>query len=229
MIFRQLFDKESSTYTYILGDRESQEAVLIDSVYEQFERDLRLLQELDLKPKYLLETHVHADHITAVSRLKKHFPEAQIALSQHSGVQGADLLLEDGTRLAFGAHSLQALEVPGHTNGCMAYYTESLGGMVFTGDALLIRGCGRTDFQQGDPAVLYDSVQKLFALPETTQLYPGHNYKGICSSSIGEEKQFNPRLANKSKTEFIEIMHNLKLSQPKKIDIAVPANLKCGQ
>lgn len=229
MIFRQLFDKETSTYTYILADEESREAVLIDSVYEQVERDSVLLQELGLKLKYLLETHVHADHVTGVSQMKKHFPQAQSAFSHQSGVQGADIFLKEEDTLQFGKYNLRAIEVPGHTNGCMAYYTEANGGMVFTGDALLIRGCGRTDFQQGDPGMLYDSIQKLFALPENTSLYPGHNYKGLTSSSIVEEKEHNPRLAHKSKAEFIEIMSNLNLSQPKQIDIAVPANLLCGQ
>jgi len=226
MIFRQLFDQETWTYTYLLADADSREAVLIDSVQEQAERDLRLLQELGLTLKYLLETHVHADHITGVTRLKAAFPAAQSLVSEHSGADCADRLLQDGDRIQVGGFELQVLATPGHTNGCVSYYTP---GKVFTGDTLLIRGCGRTDFQEGDAGQLYDSVtQKLFSLPAETLVYPAHNYVGLTVSSIAEEKQHNLRLAHKSRAEFIQLMSELNLPQPKKIMESVPANLKCG-
>lgn len=228
MIFRQLFDAESSTYTYLLADPVTGEAALIDSVQEQAERDAKVLRELGLTLKYLLETHVHADHITGVSKLKQIFPEAQSVVSEQAGAACADLKVKDRDRLWVGSIAIEVLTTPGHTDGCLSYYTD---GKVFTGDALLIRGCGRTDFQQGDPGRLYDSVTtQLFSLPDETLVYPAHNYIGLTCSSIGEEKQHNPRLGqHKNRDEFIQIMDNLHLPYPKKIMESVPANLLCGR
>lgn len=226
MIFRQLFDAESSTYTYLLGDEASGEAALIDSVQSQAERDAKLLRELGLELTLLLETHVHADHITGVTELKKVFPGARAAVSGLAGPECADIRNFDGDELKLGELRIRVLATPGHTAGCMSYL---LGDRVFTGDTLLIRGCGRADFQGGDAGQLYDSItQKLFALPDATFVYPGHNYIGLTVSTIAEEKRLNPRLAGKSRAEFIEIMQNLKLPYPKKIDESLPANLKCG-
>lgn len=227
MLFRQLFDAETCTYSYLLADTQSKEAVLIDSVYEQAERDSKLIQQLDLNLIYLLETHIHADHITGSALLKAKFPLAKTVVSAAARVNCADCLVQDGDSLRFGQYEIQVLATPGHTNSCLSFYCE---GKVFTGDALLIQGCGRTDFQEGDAGRLYDSVtQKLFSLSPDTMVYPGHNYIGLTVSSIAEEQKLNPRLAHKSRDEFIEFMHNLCLDYPKKIDIAVPANLQCGQ
>jgi glyoxylase-like metal-dependent hydrolase (beta-lactamase superfamily II) len=226
MIFRQLYDQETSTYTYLLADEDTKEAIIIDSVIEQVERDKKLINELGLKLKYILETHVHADHITGAASLKTYFPDAQTVVHSEGGAECADIHSTDGMELKFGNQSIKVLSTPGHTNGCVSYYTN---GMVFTGDALLIRGCGRTDFQQGDPSKLYDSItQKIFTLPDNTIVYPGHDYKGLTASSVWEEKTFNPRLSNKTKEEFVLIMNNLDLPYPKKIQESVPANLKCG-
>ncbi|HEY9842929.1 MAG TPA: MBL fold metallo-hydrolase [Candidatus Obscuribacterales bacterium] len=226
MIFRQLFDYETWTYSYLLADEASREAALIDSVNEQAERDTRLIKELGLELKYVLETHVHADHITGACRLKQQFPAALTVVSKFGGAECADILSDDGDSYRIGEIEIRVLATPGHTDGCVSYATD---GRVFTGDTLLIRGCGRTDFQQGDPGKLYDSItQKLFGLPDQTLVYPGHNYAGLTVSSIGEEKHFNPRLAGKSRQDFIEIMNGLNLPYPKKILESVPANLKCG-
>jgi sulfur dioxygenase len=176
--------------------------------------------------KRALNTHCHADHITGSGLLKSKLPDVRSYISKASGAQ-ADCLIEDGDSISYGHHSLQVLATPGHTSGCVSYYEPALGA-VFTGDALLIDGCGRTDFQQGRPDRLYDSVHtKLFTLPESTIVYPGHDYKGRTESTIGEQKKNNPRLAQ-SKHAFIKIMGELKLGYPKRIDVAVPANLKCG-
>jgi sulfur dioxygenase len=227
MLFRQLFDKETSTYTYLIADEKTKEAVLIDSVMEQAERDQKLINELGLKIKYLMETHVHADHITGVTRLKEFFPEAKSLVHESCGTKCTDIYAKDGDEFTFGKYTLKVLSTPGHTNGCVSYYTD---GKVFTGDALLIRGCGRTDFQQGSPEVLFDSVtEKIFTLPDDTLVYPCHDYKGLNCSSVYEEKKFNSRFANKNKEEFVQFMNNLKLDYPKKIQLAVPANLQCGK
>ncbi len=227
MIFRQLFDAESSTFTYLLGDEKSREAVLIDSVLDQNERDLKLINELNLKLKFLMETHVHADHITGVSKMKEVFPGAKSIVHEDCGTNCTDIYTKDGEEIHFGDYKIKVLATPGHTNGCVSYYLD---GLVFTGDALLIRGCGRTDFQQGSSETLYESVTgKIFTLPEETLIYPAHDYKGISCSSVREEKNLNPRLANKTREEFVEIMNNLNLAFPKKIQEAVPANLQCGK
>lgn len=226
MLFRQLFDQESSTYTYLLADSESLEAVLIDPVLEQVERDLKLLQELGLTLRYCLETHVHADHITGTAKLR----EATGCLGivpEKAEVSCADRHIQDGEILEVGSIKIVAIATPGHTDSHMAYYVNN--DRVFTGDALFIRGCGRTDFQSGDAGTLYDSVtKKLFTLPDTTLVYPGHDYRGHTISTIGEEKQWNSRFLGRSRNEFIEFMNNLNLPNPKKMMEAVPANERCG-
>jgi len=224
--FYQLFESESSTFTYLIGDRKSQEAAIIDPVIEMADRDAKLISELGLKLKYTLETHVHADHITGANELRKR-TGAKTALSKNSGVHCADLLLGDGQRLTLGQRTIEVIATPGHTDSCVSYL---FGDMVFTGDALLIRGCGRTDFQQGSSEKLFQSVrEKLFKLPASTKVYPGHDYKGFTVSSIEEESKFNPRLAlDKSLEDFQKIMSNLNLALPKKIKQSVPANLVCG-
>lgn len=226
MIFRQLYDKETSTYTYLLADNKSKEAVLIDSVFEQAERDKKLINELGLNLKYLMETHVHADHITGITKMKESFPQAKSVVFKDSGNTCADIYSKDNDEFVFGDYKIKVLYTPGHTNGCVSYYTE---GMIFTGDVLLIRGCGRTDFQQGNSEKLYESVySKLFTLPDNTLVYPAHDYKGMEVSTIYEEKNFNCRLANKTKDQFVKIMSELNLPYPKKIQEAVPANIVCG-
>jgi sulfur dioxygenase len=226
MLIRQLFDAETCTFTYLLADETSREAVLIDSVIEQSERDTRLIRDLDLTLKYLIETHVHADHITAVTSLKEAFPHAKSVYNTCAGVDAPDVLVKDGDILQFGSCRLKVLNTPGHTDACTSFLIDD---KVFTGDALLIRGCGRTDFQQGDPGRLYDGITgKIFTLPDHFVIYPGHDYNGFTSSTVGEEKTLNPRLAGKSRAQFVALMNGLKFPYPKKIDAALPANLKCG-
>lgn len=230
MIFRQLFDRESSTYTYLLGDETTREAVLIDPVRENVERDVALLEDLDLELMYVLETHVHADHVTSAGVLRQRLG-ATTVLSRAAGTRCADLTVDDGDVVTIGGIEIEARQTPGHTSGCVTYVTkDGEVPMAFTGDTLMIRGCGRTDFQQGDSDQLYESVwQKIFTLPDETRIYPGHDYQGRTMSTVGEEKRLNPRLGeSRSKTEFIQIMAGLKLAYPKKIDEAVPANLQCG-
>lgn len=225
-VFRQLFDAESSTYTYLLGDIKSREAILIDPVLEKAERDVKLVEELGLKLKFAINTHVHADHITGTGAIKKLLPECESVISAASGAQ-ADKHIENGEKLSFGDQEIETRSTPGHTNGCVSYVWHAVG-KVFTGDAVLIRGCGRTDFQEGDAGRLYESVHsQIFSLPGDTLLYPAHDYTGQTVSSVKEEKLLNRRLT-KSKEEFIQIMLNLNLAYPKKIDTAVPANLVCG-
>ncbi|HEY5900513.1 MAG TPA: MBL fold metallo-hydrolase, partial [Burkholderiales bacterium] len=225
--FRQLFDPQSSTYTYLLAD--SGEAVLIDPVFEQARRDAALVQELGLKLAYTLETHVHADHVTGAWVLKQKLGN-RIALGATSGAQGADRYLSALEKIQFGKRSLEARPTPGHTNGCMTYVLDDRS-MAFTGDALFIRGCGRTDFQQGDAHGLFRSVRsQIFTLPDECRIYPGHDYRGLTVSTVGEEKRYNPRLAESiGEEDFVGYMTHLGLPHPKQMDIAVPANLKCGK
>ena len=229
MILRQLFDPQSSTYTYLLADPATREAVLIDPVFEQARRDAALVQELGVKLKFTLETHVHADHVTAAWLLKQKLG-SRIVLSAASGAEGADLYLKPMERVSFGRRALEARPTVGHTNGCTTYVLDDQS-MAFTGDALLIRGCGRTDFQQGDARALYRSVRShIFSLPDNCLLYPGHDYRGLTVTSVGEEKLYNPRLAESvGEQDFVGYMTNLGLAHPKQIDVAVPANLKCGR
>ena len=229
MLFRQLFDPETSTYTYLLADEATREAVLIDSVLEQFDRDRRLLEELGLTLLYTLETHVHADHVTASGRFRAAF-DSQVVVAAPAGVDNADRELCDGDSLRFGGHEIEARLTPGHTDGCVTYACPQAR-MAFTGDALMIRGCGRTDFQQGDARALFRSVrERIFSLPGDTLLFPGHDYKGRTVTTVDEERRFNPRLGlDRSEREFEQIMGALDLAYPKRIDVAVPANLRSGE
>lgn len=226
IIFHQLFELESSTYTYIIADKKTKEAAIIDPVLETVDRDLKLIDELGLNLVYVLDTHIHADHITGASEIRKR-TQAKTGVSIDAAVLCADMGLEDAAELLLGDKKIKVIATPGHTDTCLSYYFE---GMVFTGDALLIRGSGRTDFQQGSSDKLYDSVhEKLFKLPDETLVYPGHDYRGQTSSTILLEKKFNPRLGLAiEKDEFKKIMSELKLANPKKIHEAVPANLGCG-
>ena len=224
MIFRQLFDSASWTYTFLIADENTREAVIIDSVREQVDRDLKLLEEMDLKLVYAIDTHVHADHVTALGRLRD-ATGCKTGYSIHCEVPCCDLKLKDNDELSFGAHTLKVIETPGHTPGCISFLVD---GMLFSGDALLIRGCGRTDFPGGSSSDLYQSItQKLLTLPDDTLVYPGHDYMGRMVSTIGEEKAHNPRLAV-DEAGFIEIMENLDLALPKQLNEAIPANLACG-
>ena len=229
MIFRQLFDPQSSTYTYLLACPATREAVLVDPVFEHARRDAALIQELGFRLLWTLETHVHADHVTGAALLRRSL-DSKVALSQESGATGADRTLVDGEKIAFGKRFLEARATPGHTNGCMTFVLDDKS-MAFTGDALLIRGCGRTDFQQGDAHQLFRSVrEKIFSLPDACLLYPGHDYKGLTASSVGEEKRYNPRLAESiGEGDFVGYMTNLGLPHPKLMQVAVPANLKVGE
>lgn len=226
MIFKQLFDHESYTYTYLLADEETKEAILIDPVKEQLDRDLKLIKELNLKLKYSLETHVHADHITSANEIRSQ-SSAKTVVGFNAKVDCADIKIKDLETLDFGKYQLKAIYTPGHTDTCMSYH---VGNMIFTGDALLNRGTGRTDFQSGSSKELFNSIRnKLFNLDDSTIIYPGHDYKGIDHSTINEEKLYNPRINLKiTEAEFIDTMANLKLANPKKIHEAVPANLLCG-
>jgi glyoxylase-like metal-dependent hydrolase (beta-lactamase superfamily II)/rhodanese-related sulfurtransferase len=227
LIFRQLFDAPSSTYTYLLGNRG--QAVLIDPVFDNARRDAALLRELGLTLAATLDTHVHADHITGAWLLKQQCA-SRILVSADAGTQHADRLLQHGDRIEFGDRWLQARATPGHTSGCMSYVLDDQS-MAFTGDALLIRGCGRTDFQQGSPQQLFRSVrEQILSLPPSCLLYPAHDYKGLTVTSVAEELRFNPRLGGQAnEADFAGHMNHLGLPHPKLMDIAVPANLQCGR
>jgi len=229
IVFKQLFDQASGTFTYLLADRASSEAVLIDSVYEQHERDLALIRELELQLLLCVDTHCHADHVTG-AWLMRHSLRCGIAASAQSGIAPLDRSLREGDKIQFGHRALRVLETPGHTDGCISFVLDD-DTMVFTGDSLLIRGCGRTDFQQGSAHRLYRSIKdKLFALPDDCVVYPAHDYSGRMSSSIGEEKRLNPRIGGQAnEADFVGYMENLRLPHPRKLDIAVPANLQAGR
>jgi glyoxylase-like metal-dependent hydrolase (beta-lactamase superfamily II) len=224
MIFRQWLDAESSTYTYLLADERSRRAVLIDPVRENVERDLTQLRELGLTLAYVLDTHTHADHVTAAGALRER--TGALTVAGESAAPCVSLRLRDGEVLQVGELAIRAIATPGHTNDSVSYLA---GDRVFTGDCLLIRAVGRTDFQNGNPEQQYDSItRKLFSLPEDTLVFPGHDYHGLTVSSIGEEKRFNPRIANRTLSEFVEIMGALGLPAPKRLAEAVPANRACG-
>ena len=226
MVFRQLFEPLSSTYTYLLGCEETGQAILIDPVISTMDRDLAELQRLGMSLAYTVDTHIHADHITAAHELKKKVG-SKIAMPSAERLPCADVHLEEGKPFRTGNMLLSPLHTPGHTSGHFAYY---LNDRVFTGDALLIEGCGRTDFQQGDADALYKSIKdKLFALPDDTLVYPAHDYKDRYVSTIAQEKKRNPRLGQDTTLEeFRQIMASLNLPYPKFIDYAVPGNRQCG-
>lgn len=235
MLFRQLFDRETSTYSYLIADLGIRDAVLVDPVLEQVDRDIRLLKELGLTLQYCLETHVHADHITGSSQLRDQLG-CQSILPKGSPVHCANRFMAHGDVLQLGRLGIAAIATPGHTDSHLAFLVN--GDRVLTGDSLLIRGCGRTDFQGGDAGELFDSVtERLFSLPDDTLVYPGHDYRGHTVSTIGEEKRWNPRFTNpdanddkiRARTSFIELMGNLNLANPQKMAEAVPANKRCGK
>jgi len=226
MIFKQLFDTDTYTYTYLLACEQTKKAILIDTVASQLENYIQLLDSLELTLTFTLETHVHADHVTAASLLRDKLNSKSV-VHRDAGALCADLLVTDNIELQVGSLLIKVLYTPGHTSGCVSYM---VGDRVFTGDSLLVNGCGRTDFQQGDSSTLYNSVHtKLFTLPDDTLVYPGHDYNGHRVSSIAQEKSLNSRLgSNKSEQDFIGIMRNLNLPYPKYIDEALPANQACG-
>ncbi len=229
MIFRQLFDPTSSTYTYLLADERTREAVLIDPVFEQHARDAALVRELGLKLLVTIDTHVHADHVTGAWLMRQALGSA-IALSAVYGAKNVDRALLHGEKIVFGAHSLEVRATPGHTDGRLSLVTKEHE-LAFTGDSLMVRAAGRTDFQAGDPGRLYRSIrEQLFNLPDDCVLYPGHDYLGRTSSTIGEERRFNPRIGGEAREEdFVGYMKNLALPHPKQMAIAVPANLRAGE
>ena len=226
MLFRQLFDPGSSTYTYLVADAASRDAALIDPVLEQVARDLGVLERLGLRLRWVLETHVHADHVTGAAGLCA-ATGARLALGAASGAGCADRLLDDGDTVEVGAERLRVLATPGHTDGCVSYLWRD---RVFTGDALLIGSCGRTDFQEGDAGRLYDSLAgQLFTLPGETLVYPAHDYRGRRVSSIDQERATNEFFAGNEREAFVRALDALDLAPPKRLDVAVPANRNCGR
>jgi len=224
MLFRQLFDQETSTFTYLLIDAVTRHAVIIDPVLGKMQRDLDALKEVGAELKYIVETHVHADHITGAYDLKQ-VTGAKFAAGIATGLTCGDALLDEGEVIHFGSEVLHAISTPGHTNGCTSYRWRD---RIFTGDTLLINACGRTDFQQGSAETLFNSLQKIIAYPDEYLVYPAHDYNGLRVSSIGQEKTMNPYIAGVSKDEFVVKMNNLNLPEPKKLDVSLPANLRCG-
>ena len=231
LIFRQLFDADSSTYTYLLADPDTKEAVLIDPVFEQHLRDRALLEELDLKLLYTLDTHCHADHVTG-AWLMQQATGSKIGISGRYGdmLSGADVLLDHGDVVKFGSRSLEVRATPGHTDGCVTFVLDHHS-MAFTGDCLLIRSAGRCDFQQGNASIMYQSItEQIFSLPDDCLIWPAHDYSGRTVSSVKEEKLYNPRIGGEAdERDFVGYMDNLGLPHPKKITIAIPANCICGR
>jgi glyoxylase-like metal-dependent hydrolase (beta-lactamase superfamily II) len=229
MIVRQLFDQVSSTYTYLLADEQAREAVLIDCVFEQHARDAALIRELELNLIGTLDTHCRADHVTGAWRMKQAFG-SKIGLSPQYGARHVDLPLVHGDAVRFGAHSVEVRATPGHTDGCVSFVSEDHA-LVFTGDALLVRGAGRTDFQQGDPLRLFRSIrEQLLTLPDACVVFPAHDYEGRTSSTVGEERRHNPRIGGEPREEdFVGYMRNLGLPHPKQLAVALPANLRSGE
>jgi sulfur dioxygenase len=225
MIFRQLFDSTSSTYTYLLASRHGGEALIIDPVLERVDRYIQLLKELNLRLVKAVDTHLHADHITGLEALAER-TRCITVMGEQTKADVVSIRVSDGDRVGIEGLSLEALYTPGHTDDSYSYIMAD---RVFTGDTLLIRGTGRTDFQNGDPRAQYDSLfGRLLKLPEETMVYPAHDYKGDTVSTIGEEKAFNPRLQVKSVDEYVDLMNNLHLPNPKMMDVAVPANMRIG-
>lgn len=225
MLFRQLFERESSTYSYLIAPRVGGEAVLIDPVKSELGKYLQLIDELDLRLVFAIDTHVHADHVTALGDLRS-ASNCVTLMGEQSKAECVSRKLSDGERIKVGGVELRALYTPGHTDDSYSFVMRD---RVLTGDTLLIRGTGRTDFQNGDPAAEYDSLfGKLLRLPEQTLVYPGHDYRGWTVSTIGEERAHNPRLQVRSKEDYVTLMRGLRLPTPKQMDIAVPANLACG-
>ncbi len=225
MIFRQLFDNASSTYTYLLADEVATAAILIDPVLEHVDEYLMRLDELGLRLEYVLDTHVHADHVTGAGLLR-HKTGCHTGVSVHAGVDCADMLLREGAVIRAGSIAIHVLETPGHTPTCLSFLCED---MVFSGDTLLINRCGRTDFQGGDAGQLFDSVtRKLFTLPDDTRVFPGHDYEGQSYSTIGEQRRNNPRFRG-DREAFIRLMGKLKLPRPRRMREAIPANRSCGE
>lgn len=231
LIFRQLYDATSSTYTYLLGDPESRQAVIIDTVFEQHWRDISLVRDLGLQLVAVLDTHCHADHVTG-AWLMKAATGCRIGISRRYGeaIQEADLRLDDGDRVVFGTRYLTVLATPGHTDGCLTYVSDDQA-MAFTGDSLLIRGAGRCDFQQGNARALFNSIrERIFTLPEACLVYPGHDYNGRTMSSIGEEKKHNPRIGGQAdERDFVGFMENMHLPHPRLLAISLPANQRSGK
>jgi glyoxylase-like metal-dependent hydrolase (beta-lactamase superfamily II)/rhodanese-related sulfurtransferase len=229
MIFRQLFDQTSSTYTYLLGDERTRRAVLVDCVFERHARDLALIQELELDLVHVVDTHCHADHVTGAWLMKSALG-ASVALASVYGAQNVDLGLSHGALVEFGDEALEVRATPGHTDGCLSFVTPDRR-CVFTGDALLVRGTGRTDFQQGSAHRLFHSIRDgLFTLPDACAVYPAHDYEGRTASTIGEERRYNPRIGGTVREEdFVGYLQNLGLPHPKLLDIALPANLRSGE
>jgi sulfur dioxygenase len=228
LIFKQLFERESCTYTYLIADSETKETAIIDAVDIMIERDTALLKELELDLKFIIETHIHADHITSACPLKKYYPEAKIVIGMENVDAEAcsDIMASDGHILNVGKYEITAIETPGHTGGCMSYLVDN---KVLTGDALFIRSTGRCDFQGGSAESLYQSIQKLYKLPDSTEVYPAHDYNGLSVSTIGEEKRFNSMIRESyDQKTFIDHVNSLDLAMPKKIKVAVPANQSCG-
>jgi sulfur dioxygenase len=226
MLFRQLIDFETNTYTYLIADEGSKEAALIDPVIEQVDRDYQLIKSLGLQLKYSIDTHVHADHITGTAKLRE-LTSCKGVVPEHAKTKCADIFFKDGEVINLGEIEIKAIYTPGHTDCHNTYLVNN--NILLTGDSLFIKGCGRTDFQSGSSSLMYDSVvNKLFSLPNNTLVYPGHDYKGYTSSTIAEEKKANPRFLGKNLNQFIELMNNLNLPNPKKIMEAVAANQHCG-
>ncbi|OBS09519.1 MBL fold metallo-hydrolase [Acidihalobacter prosperus] len=224
-LFRQLFDDDSSTLSYLIADEVSREALIIDPVLGQVARDLALIRECGLTLRHVVETHVHADHVTGAARLRE-ATGASVVVGAAAGVDCADRAIGNGETLQLGGETLIAMATPGHTRGCTSYRWRD---RVFTGDTLLIGGCGRTDFQQGDAGQLYDSLQRLLALPGETLVYPAHDYAGRRVSCIDEERRLNSRIAGRDREAFVALMGGLRLPYPRRIDEALPANEACGR
>ena len=231
MLLNQLFDEDTWTFTYLLADPVTKDAVIIDPVAEKVDRDLKLIQELGLNLRYTLDTHVHADHITGSGTLRER-TGAKTVVSAAAKVSCADVGVKHGDRIAFGSYEAEVRSTPGHTDGCITFVVKDASQtMAFTGDALFVRGSGRTDFQQGDARTLYRSVHdQIYSLPDDTVIYPGHDYRGNTATTVADEKAHNPRLnSGVDEQAFVEIMDNLNLANPKRMDVAVPANLACGR